>query len=529
MQKQLICTTTRIFNFGKLLLMKIFLIALCSFFAIVPARAQRIYYSEIERDDYRQMNFEIIGKVGGNINVYKNYKSRNDISVYFNDMKLKNKVNLEFMPDKVINVDFVVYPDFYYMVYQHQRRNVMYCTMVKMNGEGKLMTDPLVLDTSHLSSMNDSKVYSVIASDDEQKIMIFKINRQNDKTSILTTLLYNGAFELLHKSVITTKGASARDEMFTDFILDNDGDLVFGRSLRSGNRENISKFDLTLKKANEDTLQINNFPLTDKSLDEVKIKADNFNKNVIVTSFYYKQRKGNIEGLYSVVWDKNGRTKVSETSFPFTDTLRLDARSENTSLKLAFNDYFIKHIIPTRDGGFAVLSEMYYTTSRSTGWNRWDYLYGYNSFMPMDFYYSPYNSLGYYRWWDPWSRWNSGSSIRHFAENIMIFFFNKEGKLMWSNTVRKTQFDDNTDMFISYQIFNTGNEVRFLFNQLERRERMLSSVTANAAGEVNREPTLRNLDKGYDFMPRFGKQVGLKELVVPCMYKNYICFAKLDF
>ncbi len=528
MFKQLICTTTRIFNSGKLILMKILLIAFC-FFAIPSADAQRIYYSEIERDDYRQMNFEIIGKVGGNINVYKNYKSRNDISVYFNDMKLKNKVNLEFMPDKVINVDFVAYADYYFMVYQHQRRNVMYCTMVKMNGEGKMVTDPLVIDTSHLSSMNENKVYSLIASDDKQKIMVFKVNRQNDKSSILTTLLYNSSFEPLHKSVITTRGASARDEMFTDFILDNDGDLIYGRSLRTGNRENISKFDLAIKRATEDSLQINNFPLVDKSLDEVKIKADNFNKNVIITSFYFKQKKGNIEGLYSVVWDKFGRSKISETSFPFTDTLRLDARSENTSLKLAFNDYFIKQIIPTRDGGFAVLSEMYYTTSRSTGWNRWDYLYGYNSFMPMDFYYSPYNSMGYNRGWDPYNRWNSGSSVRHFAENIMIFFFNKEGKLMWSNTVRKTQFDDNTDMFISYQIFNTGSAVRFLFNQLERRERMLSSVTANAGGEVNREPTLRNLDKGYDFMPRFGKQVGLKELVVPCMYKNYICFAKLDF
>ena len=233
--------------------MKTVLITFFLFFAVPSAFSQRIFYSEIERDDYRQMNFEIIGKVGGNINVYKNYKSSNDIAVYFNDMKLKNKVNLEFMPDKVINVDFVVYPDHYYIIYQHQRRNVMYCTMVKMNGDGKMMTDPVVLDTSHLSAMNENKVYSVINSDDKQKVMIFKINKQNEKSAVFTTLLYNNLFELIKKSVMHT-GGTGREELYTDFILDNDGDLIFGRSIRSGNRENIGKFVFAIKRADEDSL-----------------------------------------------------------------------------------------------------------------------------------------------------------------------------------------------------------------------------------------------------------------------------------
>jgi hypothetical protein len=119
--------------------------------------------------------------------------------------------------------------------------------------------------------------------------------------------------------------------------------------------------------------------------------------------------------------------------------------------------------------------------------------------------------------------------VRHFAENIMIFFFNREGKLIWSNTIQKKQFDDNTDMFLSYNLFNTGSEVRFLYNQLERRELMLNSATINAQGQVKRDPTLKGLDKEYDFMPRYGKQVGLREIVLPCMNRNFICFAKLDF
>src|SRR5688572_25103656 len=98
------------------MLMKKLFLAICLLLPVHILLAQRIYYSDIEKDDYRQMNFEIIGKVGGNINIYKNYRNRNDIAVYFNDMKLKTKTRLDFMPDRVFNIDFVAYPDFYYMI-----------------------------------------------------------------------------------------------------------------------------------------------------------------------------------------------------------------------------------------------------------------------------------------------------------------------------------------------------------------------------------------------------------------------------
>ena len=100
--------------------------------------AQRIIYSEPDRDDSRRMNFEVIGKVSGNFLVYKGVKSKNYIAVYDNDMKQIGKEELEFMPeDRLINVDFFPYSDFSYVIYEYQRRNVVYCDAVKVNGLGK--------------------------------------------------------------------------------------------------------------------------------------------------------------------------------------------------------------------------------------------------------------------------------------------------------------------------------------------------------------------------------------------------------
>lgn len=509
--------------FGFFLFLSLFLVG-------SGTRAQRIHYSEIERDDYRQMNFEVIGKIGGNISVYKNYRNKNDLSVYDNEMKLKNKIKLDFMPDRVVNVDFVVYQDFFYMIYQHQKKSTVHCSVVKMDGEGNILVGPYDLDTTQISSFGDNKVYAVANSDDEQKIMIFKINKKDEKKFIFSTFLYNSNLELL-KANILPMPVQEREGVFTEFTLDNDGDLIFGRCGRSGSREYINRFDLVVKNANEDTFRICNVPLKDKTLDEVKIKADNTRKRILASSFYYKQRKGNIEGIYNVIFDKNTLEKTAESNFVFNDTLRADAKSDNSSTKMAFNDYFIKHLIPKKDGGFAVLGELYYTTSSSSGWNRWDYLYGYNTFTPLDYYYySPYSSYSYWRWWDPWNRWNSYSSTRHYYENVLILSFNDSANLEWSNFVRKTQYDDNTDMFLSYQLYNTGGEVHFLYNQLERRELLLNDQTISPRdGSVKRNPTIRGLDKGYEFMPRFGKQVAAKQIVIPCMYKNYICFAKLDY
>jgi len=497
------------------------------------SRGQRISYSDIEKDDYRQTNFEIIGKVSGNINIYKNLRNRNDISIYDNDMKLVDKVRLDFLPDKIINSDFIVYPDSYWMIYQHQKRGAVFCSAVRFDGRGKVLKGPVDLDTSQIPGFGDNKIYSVVNSDDKQQVMVFKINRREERRLLFTLLRYTGKdgdLKLVERNDLSMAYADRdRESVFTEFVIDNDGDFVFGKMGRSGSREYITRLDLYAKRAGQDTFLTRNLPFTDKTLDEVKVRVDNINKRFIFNSFYYGQRKGNIDGIINLVYDKNASAISAANGVVFNDTMRIDARSENIPLKQAFNDYFIKHVIPRRDGGFVVLAELYYTTSRQSGWNRWDYLYGYNYYNPNAWgYFSPYNSMNYYRWMDPWNRWGT-TTTRHYAENVIVMNFDRDAKLVWSNFVRKTQYDDNSDIFISYNIFNTGREVRFLFNTLERRELMLNSVTINAEGSMKRDPTMKSLDRNYEFMPRFGKQIGANTVLLPAMYKNYICFAKIDF
>ena len=151
--------------------------------------------------------------------------------------------------------------------------------------------------------------------------------------------------------------------------------------------------------------------------------------------------------------------------------------------------------------------------------------YGYNSFLsPIDYYSYPYYS--------PWNRfggYSPNNAVRYHAENIMILSFDKNCNLEWSNVIPKTQYDDESENLISNHIMNTGGELHFLYNQYEHRSILLNDQSISPEGKITRYPTIKNLDKGYDFMPRYAKQVSGKQMVVPCLYKNYLCFAKIDF
>jgi hypothetical protein len=307
-----------------------------------------------------------------------------------------------------------------------------------------------------------------------------------------------------------------RNDYLGDFSVDNDGDLVFTKFTRNSN-DNITKTWFVWKGAESDSFRIAEISNKDIYLDELHVKVDNVNKRYFLTSFYYN-------GMYFFVWDKKTQQPAMENTVVLGEELRREARGD-ANIKMAFNDYFIRDIIIKRDGGFIIGNEAYYTTSRYNNWNRWSYLYGSPFMSSYDYYtYSPLYNSWYWR-----NRWGNNQAVRHHADNITILSFDNTGKLQWSNVIHKEQFDDQSDDRISYKLINTGGELHFIFNQEEKRAQLLNDYTVDPKGQINRVPTLKNLDRGYEFLPKYAKQVSARQMIIPCFRNNYICFAKLDF
>jgi hypothetical protein len=492
-------------------------------FCCFGANAQQISYSQPEPDDIRTLDFEIIGKVSGNFLVYKNLRNKFAISIYDNDMQSKDKVDMDFMPDKAINVDFVAFPNYAYVIYQFQKRNVLHCMAAEINGTGRLIKPPFELDTTRLNFFADNKIYNTIFSEDKSKIMVYKIQKRNDKFNF-KTLLFDDSLRLLHTSTIETPFVDHVDG-FSDFFVDNSGNFLFTKATRLNTRDYIQKLTLITKAPNDEDFTQHDLDLSDKYLDEIKLKVDNVNQQYLINSLFYKRRNGNIDGLYTAVWDKKNDKLVSQNFAVFNDSIRALAKSEGGN-KYAFNDFFIKDVILRKDGGFILTAEDHTTQNRGNPWSRYDYLYGNPYYSPYNSYYlyspSPYGYPGQYN-----SFYNG--QVRYFFSNILVLDLDKSGSLIWNNVVHKSQFDDNNDSYLSYSIMLTGGQLHFLFNELERRNQLINDQTVSADGALTRNPPLRSLDRGYEFMPKYGKQVSSYQTIIPCTNRNYICFAKIEY
>ncbi len=487
---------------------------------------QRITFSEPQKEDNRDINFDIIGKMNNNIIVFKNAKWKYAVSVYnIDDMSLKEKVKLDFIPDKAFNVDYIAFPDNFYFVYQFQKKGVVYCMGAKMDFNGHLIDKPIQLDTTHVGAFGDNKIYSTINSEDKKLIMIFKIQKRDNQFNF-KTLLLNNKLQLVHRSRLEID-YDDRNDVYGDFLLDNEGNFIFTKAVKSGNRSNISSLDLITKKPLQDTFSIKKINLNKLYIDEIKMKIDNVNKRYLLNSFYYAEKRGNIDGIYSAIWDVNGDSAYANVFTKLDDSIRAIAKMKG-NIKLSLNNFFIRNVILKKDGSYLLAAEDYssQTSGNNMGWNRWDYLYGSPFLSPYDYYYYSPSFGGYYR---PYSRFNNMQSTRYYYDNVMLIEMTNTGEVKWNKIINKEQYADDTDNFLSFSTFITESEIHFLFNIIEKRDKLLTDHIITSNGSLKRNPTLRSIDRGYEFMPKLAKQVGARQIIVPCTFRNEICFSKIDF
>lgn len=500
---------------------RIFKIFFALFF-ILPfsAISQSVTISDYDRQDTRDINFEIIGKMNSNVLVYKNIRSNHRITVFDKDMNTIETVKLGFIPERTFNIDFISYPDYFFMIYQYQKGNILHCMAVKMDANAKKMSEPVEIDTTRIPVASDNKIYSTVYSEDRKRIVIFKIQTRNQKFN-MQTLLYDNDMKLISKNRMLTD-YNERRESYDNFLVGNDGSFVFTYAKQQGNRDNSNELSLVIKQPLQDAFTIQEVELKEKYIDEIKLKIDNRNNRYMVNTFYYAKNRGSIEGLFTYVWDKNEGRKVTSQFTQIYDSLRAEAK-EAGMLRFALDDFFIRKIIVKADGGFILAAEDFTSNTSGNNFNRYDYLYNPYSYSGGGYYYNPYSR--YYR---PYNSFSNQQSTRYYADNILILSMSSTGQLLWSKVLHKRQFDDDDENFLSFSTMTSGSEIHFLFNE-DKKFQIVSDQAIAADGTVKRYPTLRSQQKGYEFMPSLSKQVGASQVIIPCVYHNNICFAKVDF
>ena len=151
----------------------LFTVLLLSFFA--TAKCQNITFSEIEKTNNKSSSLEVIGKVGGNILVYKNLYNTHKIIVFNNDMTTKETVTLDYISDKTTNIDFIPTQNSFLMLWQYQKKNILYCKAVKIDGNGKQIGDVIIMDTTKVGAFANNVYYNVTWSEDKKRYSFISI------------------------------------------------------------------------------------------------------------------------------------------------------------------------------------------------------------------------------------------------------------------------------------------------------------------------------------------------------------------
>lgn len=487
--------------------------------------AQDITYSKPKNEENRDMNFEILGKMGPNYVVYKNIRWKHILTFYDKDMQVVKNHRIDFVPDRTFNMDIVQTPENFLVVYQYQKNSVVYCRAVKLDSLGEKIGEPVTIDTTRLSVLSNNKIYNLVPSQDKQHVLLYKMYKNHGRLNVVTKT-FDHTFSITDSSRDLFDYNERRDE-YSDLVLANDGKIFYTRAIKRGNRENLAELTVIVKIPGKESVQVP-VNLQQKYLISINGKYDNLNNQFLLNSLYTTDNTNRTTGLFTAVIKSDAPDSMLAAFNEFPDNLRSKITS-SSQLRFAFDDLTIQESVIKRDGGFVLFTEDQTTQTRE----------GYPYY---DRYYSPYSSYnnyylynpGYYGYYRPYSYYrdpyyNRQASVRFYYDEILIVSIDKDLHLQWSSIVPKQQSDDDTDNFLSFGIMNTGGQIHFIYAEKDNNRQVLSNQGLFPDGEIKRYPTLKSREKGFDFMPRFAKQVEYNVMIVPCVYRGNIAFAKVVF
>jgi hypothetical protein len=514
--------------------------------------AQSYVLSGIEKTDKGQMQYEVLGKVDGRYWIYKNNEGISTIAQYNDQMQLVQQNDLVFLPKKLNAIEFITKSNRVYAFYQFQAATTVYAMVAELDEKGQLVGAPTIVDTAEkIRPGSNTKVFNLIESQDRSKLLFFSVNTTNPSSIKIKTMALSTPFGLLNEATISINSQNKKSQL-SDFALDNKGNLF---CLRNAEQSNAAPVVSLLFMA-ADGSEVIETPIVNNSLilDDIRLKVNNDKGTVLVNSFYAAEKKGNIEGMYTFIWDiATKRNSVSNAS-RFTDALR-DAVTDKRNLKNAFDDFYFDQVQPNADGSFTIIAEAARTSSNRNAFSRWDFFWGGPFYNPFIFNYWN-RPFGFYPWgrfgWGmmgPWGGWGMMSpwgfggwggwgmmnpfanfgypSVTYTAGKVAILNFDANANIQSVKTIDKQQSDMNVDQFIGYGTMNNSAGTNFLYYQKSKGVRQLVHQQLNASGAIVQGNPIMLNDKKVEWMPRSLKQVGEKEAILPYQSKGKLGFAKI--
>ncbi len=468
------------------------------------AVGQEVIYSGYEKFDLQGGDFSVVGKVGDRIFTYRAGSDGFFLDAYNDSMRKVATVILDFFPKKIYETKFVTYPNKIVVIYQAVENSKVIEYAALLDEKGRLVKRPVQIAETKTGFFGPNKDYfSSAVSDDKKTIAIYSAVDKSQNLEFSCTWMDD---EL---NVLKRSRASFRAENTIstgEAMMGNDGTLYLSASTPVGSHDYRDQVWVLAVKEGESKVIATEFPLQKMYATAAYMKMDNAKNRIYVGGFYSEKRAGNYDGVLFGYYDIATQTIQNNKMIAFDDRLKNASGEKNT--KRAFNEYQVRQLIIKNDGGFVLLSENYFMTTRNSA-------YG--------------GGMGYYNMYafGPFS----APSVREYHYNdILALSYNPEGSRDWETFIRKDQYSqEDGGLFSSYALINTGGTLGFLYNDYNTNHSRIQLASIDGEGKLSMHSMAAGGNEDPDWLPRSAKQVASKELIVPCLRKRQICFAKIVF
>ncbi|MBA3827633.1 MAG: hypothetical protein H0X33_01735 [Taibaiella sp.] len=466
------------------------------------AQAQDVVYSPYEKFDFRGGDFFVVGKIGGRIYAYRGSVEGYFLDAYNDSMERVATVVLDFFPPKIYDVRFIPYANQIIVLYQGIEGNKITLYGALLDGTGRLKKTPVVLDNAKTGLFGPTRTYFSYAFSEDKKYVVAFSARDKGKVFEFEGKWIDDQLNVVQRSKASYKADN--DVQHGEAMVGNDGNVYLPLYTPVGTKQYSDQAWLLSLKQNDTKFTTIQLPLSKAYAASLFMKVDNVNNRIYAGGFYSEKKAGSYQGVLFGYYDMAGGQFQNVKTIAFDEKLINETAQHNK--KHAFDNYQVKQIIVKNDGGFVMLSEEYFINARTS------YTPGFGTY---SFYYNPYMS----------------QSIREYHyDDVMALSYDGQGNRQWDAFIYKNQYSiEDGGLFSSYILLNTGGSLGFLYNDFRENGSGVQLATIDGDGKVNGHSFGASGGDNPDWMPRSGKQVSAREIVVPCLHKKQICFAKVIF
>jgi hypothetical protein len=296
---------------------KIVFIVQLLFFSVSLSSAQKITFSESEQIDNRNLAYEIIGKSNENLVIYKKINKSHYICFYDQEMKIIKNIELEKIPSNALKLNFVNSNECLIVFFQYIKNNKIYCDAVRYFYDNQTIKwAGNFLQTKNEIFSNEDRFF-VSVSENKKSILIYKLE-SNQKKYILDSKNYDNNLNVIDSCHYDFSYFSAKDYC-SELIINNEGDYFFAKQTKKKFLDNYETLEILYHHIHSDSLISIPVPLQNNYINQVLLKSDNLNKNLIINSFYLSDIKDNVIGLFSATIKPD--KKIIRRNFLIVDKL----------------------------------------------------------------------------------------------------------------------------------------------------------------------------------------------------------------